>query len=42
VGMNQPELGEPSDFGVVRLRIAVLAIGFAIVGAAAGGVFNEL
>ena len=40
--MNQPELGEPSDFGVVRLRIAVLAIGFAIVGAAAGGVFNEL
>lgn len=51
--MNEPELsgpgrldvgqgGEVGEVGLVRLRIAVLGIGFVIVGAAAGGVFDRM
>ena len=34
-------LEEPSGFGLARLRIVVIAVGFTIVGAAAGGVFDQ-
>jgi hypothetical protein len=33
---------EPADVGLLRLRIAVVTIGFVIVGAGAGGIFDEL
>ncbi len=32
---------EPSGFDLARLRIVVIAVGFAIVGAAAGGIFDR-
>ena len=41
MGVSDETLAEPSGFGLARLRIVVIAVGFAIVGAAAGGVFDR-
>ncbi len=37
----EPEVVAPDDVALIRLRIGVLALGFVIVGAAAGGIFDR-
>jgi transglutaminase-like putative cysteine protease len=41
VGVTGETLEEPSSLGLARLRIVVIAVGFAIVGVAAGGIFDR-